>query len=108
MKFMQVSELQAGQKIAKPVANKNGAVLCPAGFELTEAAISRLSHAGVGMVFIEEETDKALSPQERLAALEERFSGIADPFLLQLKLVIQEYFTELSASSSGRDAGQGE
>ncbi len=79
--------------------NRDGAVLCPAGFVLTDAAILRLQNAGVDMVFVDAPGDVGPGPEERLAALEDRFSGVKDPTLLKLKHVIHAHLSELIAAA---------
>lgn len=88
MELLSISQLQPGQTVAKAVTNAGGAVLCPPGFQLTEAAIERLKNAGVEAVIVENIEDKAPAVQERLKALEGRFEGVEDPIMLQLKATI--------------------
>ncbi|HNR30971.1 MAG TPA: hypothetical protein PKI11_08775 [Candidatus Hydrogenedentes bacterium] len=89
MELVDITQLRPGQTVAKAVINASGAVLCPPGFCLTEIAIERLRNAGITAVVIEGVEDKAPEIQNRLQALEERFEGIDDPILLQLKAAIK-------------------
>jgi hypothetical protein len=93
-----VSRVSAGQIIARPVTNKDGAVLCPRGFVLTGAAILRLQNAGVDMLFVDSPGETGPSATKRLEALEERFSGVDDPVLLKLKQVIREYLSDMATA----------
>ena len=89
MELVSIMAAKPGQVLAKAVANKSGAVLCPPGFRLTEAVIERLRNGGVETLIIEGGEEKGPTPQERLAALQQRFEDIDDPILLQLKATIE-------------------
>jgi hypothetical protein len=87
MQLVSVATLSPGQVLAAPVTNSGGAILCPAGFTLTESAISRLRNAGIEFASIEGDAgggDDAAT-QARLESLEKRFGGVSDPLLLELK-----------------------
>lgn len=89
MELVSVTQLRPGHTVAKAVTNVNGAVLCPPGFVLTESAIERLKNAGVSSVIVEGIEDKTPDIQARLHGLQERFQGIDDPILLQLKAAFE-------------------
>lgn len=89
MELVNISQLRSGQTIARAVTNKGGAVLCPPGFRLTDVAIERLKNAGVESVIVESYEDRERALQERVDALQERFRGIEDPLMLQLKAAIE-------------------
>ncbi|MBX7258618.1 MAG: hypothetical protein K1Y02_19815 [Candidatus Hydrogenedentes bacterium] len=93
MILVNIGDLKPGQVIAKAVTNAGGAVLCPAGYRLTETSIERLKNAGVDAVVL----DTSDSPESneatidlRLAELEARFRGIDDPIMLQIKATIEK------------------
>ncbi|GMU91551.1 MAG: hypothetical protein AMXMBFR4_06090 [Candidatus Hydrogenedentota bacterium] len=87
MQMVSVATLAPGQVVAAPVTNSGGAILCPAGFTLTESAISRLQNAGIEFVSIQGDaaTCENAAAHVRLENLEKRFSRVSDPILLELK-----------------------
>jgi hypothetical protein len=89
VELVTIDQVQPGHVVAAAVTNAAGARLCPAGFKLTETAIERLRNAGVEAVVIEGTIKRGPSAADRLAALEERFHGIDDPVMLQLKATIE-------------------
>ncbi len=89
MELLGISAVRAGHVLARAVTNAGGAVLCPAGFRLTDSVIERLRGAGIESLIVEGGNDKGPSPQERVAALNQRFEGIDDPLLLQIKAAIE-------------------
>lgn len=89
MELVSIERLRPGQTLAKAVTNAGGAILCPPGYRLTETAIGRLRNAGVESVIVESFEDKAPEIQARLTALHDRFQGIDDPIMLQLKAAIE-------------------
>ncbi len=92
MELVNVSQLRPGQVLASAVRNPNGVVLCPAGFELTEAAISRIRNAKVESAVIVGTLGPGPKVEERLQALEDRFQGVDDPLLLQVKATLVKRF----------------
>ena len=74
MHSISISLAKPGQVLAQPVTNPGGAVLCPAGYTLTEAALDRMRNAGVETVMLEGEAEGP-SLEERLGALNRRFFG---------------------------------
>ena len=101
MKTVNVEDVKPGHVLAEAVTNANGGVLCPRGLELTEATIQRLKSAGVEMVALQ--SDAAGRPQleTRIAKLNDRFDGIDDPIMLQLKATIEN---RLRAMQTDEDA----
>ena len=89
MELVTVKQLRSGYVVATAVTNAKGAVLCPAGFTLTDQAIERLKNAGVEDVVIQGTARKGPSTADRLAALHRRFSDVDDPILLQIKATIE-------------------
>jgi hypothetical protein len=106
LELLNISQLRPGQTIAKAVTNSGGAVLCPPGFKLTEAAIRSLQNAGIESVIVEEVPDPGPGIQERIDALHNRFEGIDDPIMLQLKATIENRLQFLRLEQGG-DAGGG-
>lgn len=89
MELISIERLRPGQTLAKAVTNAGGAILCPPGFRLTEMVIGRLKNAGIESVIIESFEDKTPEVQARLSALQDRFQGIDDPIMLQLKAAVE-------------------
>lgn len=108
MELLRVSQLRAGQTVAKAVTNRGGAVLCPPGFLLTETAIERLRNAGIESVIVESLEDKAPEIQARIKALEERFTGIDDPILLQIKATVSNRLGFMLVEQSNLLSGRNE
>ena len=91
MELVDIRVAKPGQVIARAVINKGGAVLCPPGFKLTEAAIDRLKGAGIESIVVEGvESNQSELLQARIDILEERFQGIDDPVMLQIKATIEQ------------------
>jgi hypothetical protein len=89
MELLSISAARSGQVLAQAVTNANGAVLCPPGFRLTESVIERLKNAGVESLLIEGNESQGPTPQERIATLQRRFSGVDDPILMQIEATIE-------------------
>ena len=89
MELISITSVHPGQVLAKAVTNAGGAVLCPAGFRLTEAVLERLRNANIQSVLVEGGQRTGATPHERLNALELRFTGVDDPILLQLKAAVE-------------------
>lgn len=92
MELVNVSQLRPGLILATAIRNKGGAVLCPAGMQLTKVIIERIRNAGVESAVVEGTVGDGPKIEERLAALEARFTGIDDPILLQIKATIENRF----------------
>ncbi len=98
-----IAEAQPGLVLAKAVVGPGGAVLCPAGFELTEAAIARLASAGTASVVVQGETEDTGELRKRIEALESRFQGIHDPILLQVKAAAEGRLKAFLQERSGAE-----
>ena len=106
MELVNVAQLAPGQVTATAVTSPHGAVLCPAGFTLTAAAIQRIGDAGVESVVVEHVAHRP-DVSRRLEQLDERFADIDDPILLQLKATVEGCLKRLALQ--GLPAGrQGE
>ncbi len=84
--------------LAAHVTNRDGAVVCPKGFCLTEEAIERLERAGIEAVIVEgrgahNEPDYA----KRISDLEARFAGVEDPVMNRLKATVERVLRDLAA-----------
>ncbi len=102
MYLVSIDDLIPDQVVAKAATNENGAVLCPAGYRLTQAAIERLKTAGVVSVVIEGGGEEHRSRYaERLAGMERRFKGTDDPIMLQIKAVIERRLRFMIMESGG-------
>jgi len=89
LRSVNVKFLRPGQVIADVVSNKNGAVLCPIGYVLTEQAIQRLKNAGVITVYVEGHPGPTIDIDARLNDLESRFAGTDEPVLLEIKALLE-------------------
>lgn len=96
MRSVNVKFLRPGQVIADAVVNSSGAVLCPMGYKLTEQAIQRLKNANVVTVRIEGNSKPDIDIGARKALLEQRFSGISDPILLDVKAILEKRLHRLA------------
>ncbi len=85
-----IEGLKPGEVLAEAVRNAAGAILCPAGFVLTEQAIVRLRNAGVTHACVQADLDNNAEIDKRLAELEARFAGVTNPALLRLRRIVAE------------------
>lgn len=85
MELVNIDELRPGFVVASAVTNDGGAILVPRGCELTSQVIARLVNAGVTAVVVEAVFNPTEGIDRRLEALEERYTGVEDPLLLQIK-----------------------
>lgn len=78
-----------GQVTALPVLNSAGGTLVGGGTTLSEAHIRRLKSAGVESIQVVGESQAAHAPvpppARRLEMLAERFAGVEEPLLLEIK-----------------------
>jgi hypothetical protein len=102
MEFIPVTSARVGDVLARAVTNPSGAVLCPQGFVLTAEVISRLASAGVESVCVSGGIDLGPTPEERIDALEQRFGGVTDPVLLEIKGVVEKCLAQLGAAMRGQ------
>ena len=84
--------LRPGQTVGEPVTNEAGAMLCPAGAELTEQLIERLKRAKVETVMVAREDTEAdeAERRRRLRELELRYEDAGSPRLLELKALAED------------------
>ena len=95
MRNVNIQFLSAGQVVADAVTNANGAVLCPMGFTLTEQAIGRLKNAGVRSIWIEGNNKPTIDIGARQTELDKRFSGVSDPVLIGIKVILEKRLQRL-------------
>ena len=103
MELVSLQQVNPGAVLAAPVTNRDGAVLCPKGFHLTEAALARIARAGIQAVIIEGAGKHEPNYKRRLEQLEARFSGVEDPLLLQLKATMARILRNLDAPDAGAE-----
>ena len=90
MYLVRISEVKPGQVLAKAVVTGGGAVLCPAGFRLTETSVQRLANAGIESLLVEGDSGDTSELQRRMEAVEARFRGIDDPIMMQIKATVEQ------------------
>ncbi len=93
MQRLPLNYLKPGMKTFEPVIDAQGRTLCGKGVELTEEMIKRFYELGVSYVTVEGTPvnlpwEKPL--EQELKELEERFEGVEEETLLQIKEIIKE------------------
>jgi len=88
-----------GMKLAKPVANDRGIVLCGPGTELTEEMITRLSNMGAKRITVEghpvDTGDAEKSLGQQTDELHARFRKVeGDPLMRKIKNIFLEGLKE--------------
>ena len=88
-----------GMKLAKPVANDRGIVLCGLGTELTEEMIARLSNMGAKQITVEghpiDPGDAGKSLGQQIDELQTRFRKVeGDPLMRRIKDIFLERLRE--------------
>jgi hypothetical protein len=102
MEFIPVTSARVGDVLARSVTNPSGAVLCPQGFILTAEVIARLASAGVESVCISGGVELGPTPEERMSSLEQRFGGVTDPVLLEIKGAVEKCLAQLGTAMRGQ------
>jgi len=105
MLSLSIDDLRPDHVVAQPVTTSQGLVLCPRGYRLTEATINRLRRTKVEHVVVEGDDPEGLSPDKRFEQLEQRFAGIEDPILLQIKAAVQTYLSGAAERRAMADRG---
>jgi hypothetical protein len=91
-----VSKLEAGMKLAKPVAAKNGMVMLGEGTALTAKWIERIQDMGIANVFVEGPPVQAVPREQALADLNARFSQVEGrPAMDAIKRIVKEHIEAL-------------
>lgn len=89
-----IDRAKAGMKLAQDVVNEAGMVVIPAGKELTDSLINKLSKMNIEVIYIEGQ--KELPPiNQVLDELEKRFMKINDTQTLLLKKALLEHIQEM-------------
>ena len=97
MQRLPLSYIKPGMKTYEEVIDANGRVLCGKGVEITEEHIKKFDEFGVTFITVEGNHiplpwEKTL--EEELKGLEERFKGITDKNLLEIKRILKEFLEE--------------
>jgi superfamily II DNA helicase RecQ len=89
MKKLSLTDVEAGQVVARPVATNSGMVMVQPGTALTADMIARLANLGIDMVWLEGTADDARPVEAVLADLDRRFIGHEDDrLMMELKAVV--------------------
>jgi hypothetical protein len=89
MKKIQLSAVEPGEVVARPVATSSGMVMVQPGAVLTPDIIARLENLGVDWVWLEGAAADAKPLEVVLAELELRFAGHdGDALMMELKDVV--------------------
>ncbi len=89
-----VDKAKPGMKLAQDVINEAGIVMIPAGKELTDSLIDKLSRMNIDVIYIEGERN--LPPKESLLSeLQKRFEKITDQPTLLIKKALEEHIEEM-------------
>lgn len=97
MQRLPLSYIRPGMKTYEKVIDANGRVLCGKGVELTEEHIRKFEEFGVSFITVEGNPIKLpweKTLEEELKDLEERFKGITDENLLEIKRLFKEFLEE--------------
>lgn len=89
-----IDKAKAGMKITKDVVNEAGMVIVPAGRELTDSLIDKLSMMNVEFIYVEGQKD--LPPKEEVfVGIEKRFMKAKDAPTLLIKKILESHIEEL-------------
>ncbi|MCS7215538.1 MAG: hypothetical protein RMI30_01300 [Thermodesulfovibrio sp.] len=89
-----VNKAKPGMKIMKDIINEAGMVVIPAGKELTDALIDKLSMMNVEFIYVEGK--KEMPPKEEVfEQIDRRFKKATDAYSLLIKKVLKEHIEEL-------------
>lgn len=89
-----IDRAKAGMILAQDVINEAGMVIVPAGKELTDSLIAKLSRMNIDVIYIKGE--KNLPPKEEVFnELEKRFQKITDNPTLLIKQAIKDHLEEM-------------
>jgi hypothetical protein len=91
-----VSKLEAGMKLARPVAAKSGMVMLGEGTELNATWIERIQDMGITNVFVEGPPVQTIPREEAMENLNERFSRVeGKPHMSAIKKIVKEHIEGL-------------
>jgi hypothetical protein len=89
MKKVAITQVVAGQVVARPVVSNSGTVMMQPGAVLTADIAARLMDIGVGQVWVEGVPEDAKPLEVTLAELDRRFAGHEeDPLMMDLKSIV--------------------
>jgi hypothetical protein len=93
---------KAGMKLAKPITKANGMPIIAAGVELSDSLISNsTAWASTRCLFVGDAVAASQNPSERVLRLDPLFRRMdADPFMMQVKRHLREYFTIKAAADA--------
>ena len=94
MEAYPIYKLRPGHVVAEAVKNAKGVVLFPAGHVLTAQIIGQLRGLGIRSVLVRNSDPSASAGDDRIAALEDRFKGIANPDLLHIRDLARKRLTK--------------
>ncbi len=108
MQKIPIKYAQPGMKLAKPVVNDKGLVLCGEGTILTDNIIASLKRRDITTIYVEgnpvELPSMRLKPlSERLEELNKRFEKVSDPLTLKLKKAIEDFWRLLEEENENND-----
>jgi hypothetical protein len=102
MRKLTITEVEAGQVVARPVYSAGGLVLVQQGTTLTSELIARLLDHGVDCVFLEGSGPNAKPVEELLRDLSRRMAGHEqDPLMMELQAIIARRIQQ--SGTDGRD-----
>jgi hypothetical protein len=100
MKKLSITEAEAGNVVARPVATSSGMVMVQPGAVLTAEIIARLANLGIDIVWVEGTTADAKPLEAQLAELDRRFAGHEDdPLMMELKAVVASCISQGGAET---------
>ncbi len=89
-----IDKAKAGMKVVKDIVNDAGMVIVPAGRELTDSLINKLSMIDIEYIYVEGE--KELPPKEEVfKEIENRFKRIEDSNTLSIKMALIKHLEEM-------------
>jgi hypothetical protein len=101
MKKVSITETEAGQIVARPVATSSGMVMVQPGAVLTTEIIGRLADLGVDVVWVQGVSADAKPIGTVLTELDRRFVGHEDdPLMMELKSVVVDCISQGATDSS--------
>lgn len=89
-----IDKAKPGMTLAQDVINEAGMIVVPAGKELTDSLINKLSRMNIDIIYIKGE--RILPPKEEVfSELEERFKKINDNPTLLIKQALKQHIEEM-------------
>jgi hypothetical protein len=95
MKKLPITEAEAGQVVARPVATASGMVMVQPGAALTPEIVSRLADLGIDTIWVEGASDDSKPLDVLITELEARFAAHeGDTLMMALKTVVAECISQ--------------